>query len=126
MLLLTSVYSGEFDIEWAQDVIYNGPHPWHTKEMTSFREWLHRNRFDPQNTEYNYGYHPVGQVELKESFGTTDFKEVWPILSKYLDIYRIEAGNASATFDYAWTDPDYYQQQIDMMRPGYDYQRSTL
>ena len=117
-------YSGEFDIEWAQDVIFNGPHPWHTKEMTGFRAWLHRNRFDAQNTEYNYGYHPVGQVDLQGSFGTTNFREVWPILSKYLDIYKITAGDISATYDYTWSDPDYYQQQIDMMKPGYDYSSS--
>jgi len=117
-------YSGEFDIEWAQDVIFNGPHPWHTKEMTGFRAWLHRNRFDAQNTEYNYGYHPVGQVDLQGSFGTTNFREVWPILSKYLDIYKITAGDISATYDYSWSDPDYYQQQIDMMKPGYDYSSS--
>ena len=117
-------YSGEFDIEWAQDVIFNGPHPWHTKEMTGFRAWLHRNRFDAQNTEYNYGYHPVGQVDLQSSFGTTNFREVWPILSKYLDIYKITAGDISATYDYTWNDPDYYQQQIDMMKPGYDHSSS--
>jgi len=117
-------YSGEFDIEWAQDVIFNGPHPWHTKEMTGFRAWLHRNRFDAQNTEYNYGYHPVGQVDLQGSFGTTNFREVWPILSKYLDIYKITAGDISATYNYTWSDPDYYQQQIDMMKPGYDYSSS--
>ena len=114
-------YSGEFDIEWAQDVCFNGGHPWHTKKMQGFREWLHRNRFDAQNPEYNYGYHPVGQVDLKASFGTTDFQKVWPILSKYLDIYRIDAGGAFATYDYAWTDADYYQQQIERMKPGYDY-----
>jgi len=117
-------YSGEFDIEWAQDVLFNGLHPWHTKEMKGFRDWLHRNRFDAQNTEYNYGYHPVGQVDLQGSFGTTDFREVLPILSKYLDIYKIIAGNVSATYDYTWSDPDYYQQQIDMMKPGYDYSSS--
>jgi len=114
-------YSGEFDIEWAQDIIFNGPHPWHTKEMTGFREWLHRNRFDTQNTEYNYGYHPVGQVNLLSSFGTTDFKQVWKILSGYLDIYKIQAGDVCAIYDYAWTDSDYYQQQIERMKPGYDY-----
>jgi hypothetical protein len=114
-------YSGEFDIEWAQDVLFNGPHPWHTREMTGFRAWLHRNRFDTQNTEYNYGYHPVGQVDLQGSFGTTNFREVWPILSNHLDIYKIEAGNITATYDYAWTDTDYYQQQINKMKPGYDY-----
>ena len=117
-------YSGEFDIEWAQDVLFNGSHPWHTKEMTGFRAWLHRNRFDAQNTEYNYGYHPVGQVDLQGSFGTDDFREVWPILSKYLDIYKIQAGDISATYDYTWSDPDYYQQQINMMKPGYDYSSS--
>jgi len=117
-------YSGEFDIEWAQDVCFNGPHPWHTREMTGFREWLHRNRFDVQNTEYNYGYHPIGQVNLQSSFGTTDFRKVWPILSKYLDILSIEAGDAKSTYDYTWTDPDYYQQQIERMKPGYDYSSS--
>ena len=114
-------YSGEFDIEWAQDVAFHGPHPWHTTEMTGFRDWLHRNRFDTQNTEYNYGYHPVGQVDLQGSFGTTDFLEVWPILSKYLDIYSIEAGDAKCVYDYTWTDADYYQQQIERMKPGYDH-----
>jgi len=117
-------YSGEFDIEWAQDVIFNGPHPWHTNEMTGFREWLHRNRFDAQNSEYNHGYHPVAQVDLQGSFGTTDFKEIWPILSRYLDIYKITAGDVSATYNYTWSDPDYYQQQINMMKPGYDYSSS--
>jgi hypothetical protein len=114
-------YSGEFDIEWARDVVFNGLHPWHTKKMAGFREWLHRNRFDAQNTEYNYGYHSVGQVDLLSSFGTTDFKEVWPILSKYLDILSIEAGDARAVYDYTWTDTDYYRQQIERMKPGYDF-----
>jgi hypothetical protein len=35
-------YSGEFDIEWAQSVVYGGPHPWHTREMDGFGEWLSR------------------------------------------------------------------------------------
>jgi hypothetical protein len=89
--------------------------------MKGFRDWLHRNRFDAQNTEYNYGYHPVAQVDLQSSFGTTDFRKVWPILSKYLDILSIQAGDASAQYDYTWTDADYYQQQIERMRPGYDF-----
>ena len=114
-------YSGEFDIEWAQDVVFNGPHPWHTKEMAGFREWLVRNRFDLEDVEFNYGYHPVGQVELAKSFGTTEYQQVWPVLSKYLDIHSITAGPVTAVYDYAWTDADYYQQQIEMLKPGYDY-----
>jgi len=114
-------YSGEFDIEWAQDVTFNGPHPWYTKELVGFRDWLVRNGFDPEDTQYNYGYHPVGQILMQESFGTTDFQAVWPILSKYLDIQSIHAGDVSAVYDYSWTDEDYYDQQIEKLKPGYDY-----
>ena len=117
-------YSGEFDIEWAQDVCFNGPHPWHTRELTGFREWLDRNGYDLNNTEYNYGYHPVGQVNLRVSFGTNNFLEVWPRISKYLDIYCIEAGDVYAVYDYTWSDPDYYEQQIERLKPGYDYSSS--
>ena len=117
-------YSGEFDIEWAQDVCFNGPHPWHTQEMAGFREWLVRNGFDIHDPQYNYGYHPVGQVDLQKSFGTTNYTEIWPILSRYLDIYCIEAGDTYSVYDYTWVDPDYYQQQIDRLKPGYDYSSS--
>ena len=117
-------YSGEFDIEWAQSVTFNGPHPWHTKEMAGFRAWLQRNGFELDDTQYNYGYHPVGQVDLQESFGSEDFRVVWPILSRYLDICAISAGDASASYDYNWTDRDYYEQQINRLKPGYDYSSS--
>ena len=68
----------------------------------------------------------MGQVELAKSFGTTDYTKIWPVLSKYLDIYSITAGELrsgpiTAVYDYAWTDADYYQQQIEMLKPGYDY-----
>jgi hypothetical protein len=114
-------YSGEFDIEWAQDVVFNGPHPWHTREMTGFRDWLGRNGFDVADAQYNYGYHPVGQVDLQTSFGTTDYNKVWPILSKYLDIYKISANDVSSEYNYNYTDADYYEQQIERLKPGYDY-----
>lgn len=114
-------YSGEFDIEWAQDVVYHGPHPWHTQEISGFRSWLERNGFDLDNPDYNFGYHPVGQVDLVGSFGTQCCQEIWPILSSHLDIYSIQAGTVSATYDYTWTDHDYYQQQIAVLQPGYDY-----
>lgn len=114
-------YSGEFDIEWAQDVCYNGRRPWHDTEILAFGAWLEKNGFDPSDTQYNYGYHPVGQVALLESFGANDFETILPILSKYLDIYSISAGNVTAVYDYTWTDADYYQQQIERLKPGYDY-----
>ena len=114
-------YSGEFDVEWAQDVVYNGAFKWHTQELSKFRQWLERNGFDPADPQYNFGYHPIGQVDLVRSFGTNNFLEVWPILSKYLDIYSIQIGDTVAYYDYAWTDADYYNQQIGRLQPGYDY-----
>ena len=118
-------YSGEFDIEWAQDVIYNGPHPWHTREMDGFRDWLVRNGFDLQDPEYNYGYHPIGQVDLQASFGTTNYAEVWPILSRYLNILSIRCGdNICSVYPYTYNDADYYEQQIKLLIPGYDYSSS--
>jgi hypothetical protein len=114
-------YSGEFDIEWAQDVCYNGPHPWYTQEMARFEPWLARNGYDIHDPSYNYGYHPVGQVNLQQSFGTANYSQVWPILSRYLDIHSIRCNDVCAIYPYTWTDTDYYQQQIERLKPGYDY-----
>lgn len=124
-------YSGEFDIEWAQDVCYNGPHPWYTKEMSGFKSWLERNGFDPADTQYNFGYHSVGQVDLQKSFGTSKYSEVWPILSRHLDIYSIQGDDGSgnilrSVYSYTWSDKDYYDQQIERLKPGYDYSSSLL
>lgn len=114
-------YSGEFDIEWGNDVVRNGGHPWHDKEQSQFEEWLVANNRDPKDPRLSLGYLPLGQVDLRSSFGTTKSSEIWEILSAHLDIYRIEVDGVVQTFDYCWSDPAYKQQQIDMMRPGYDY-----
>ena len=119
-------YSGEFDIEWAQDVCFNGPHPWHTKDLIGFRDWLVRNGFDVDDPQYNYGYHPVGQVDLLASFGTTNYVDVWAVLSRYLDIQGIATDDGKGNvlrslYPYTWTDKDYYDQQIEKLKPGYDY-----
>ena len=114
-------YSGEFDIEWGRDICYGGDHKWHNKRMSDFRQWLYRNKFDTQDAELNFGYHEVGQVLLKESFGTEDISHIWSILSSHLDIYKIVTDEVECTYDYTWTDADYYQQQIKRLKPGYDY-----
>jgi hypothetical protein len=46
---------------------------------------------------------------------------IWDQLSRYLDIYKIAVDDVGQTYDYCWTDADYKQRQIDMMRPGYDF-----
>jgi len=114
-------YSGEFDIEWGNNVVRNDGHPWHDKEQSHFEEWLIENGRDPRDPGLSLGYLPLGEVELRSSFGTNKSSDVWEILSAHLDIYRIEVDGVAQTFDYCWSDPTYKQMQIDMMRPGYDY-----
>ena len=114
-------YSGEFDLEWGNDVVYGGEHVWHTHEQETFRSWLTDNNLDPNDPKLSLGYLPIGQVDLLNSFGTTNYQEIWDKLSNHLDIYKIELNGISCTYDYCWTDADYKQQQIDKMKPGYDF-----
>lgn len=114
-------YSGEFDVEWGNDVVLNGGHPWHDQEQADFCYWLMANGRDPLDTRLSLGYLPLGQIELQASFGTTDYQQIWDILGSHLDIYKIEVDDVAGQFDYCWSDPTYQQQQIDMMKPGYDY-----
>lgn len=114
-------YSGEFDIEWANDVVLGGENPWHNEEQHRFKEWLTINRRDPQDPKLSLGYLPIGQVDLLGSFGTTDYQIIWDQLSGHLDIYSIEVDGVKNIFDYCWSDKNYKQMQIDIMKPGYDY-----
>ena len=115
-------YSGEFDIEWALDMVYgNTDTPWHNEQQDKFKQWLIDNNLDPKDKNLSLGYLPIGEVDLLRSFGTTDMFEVWEQLSNHLDIYQISVDGVTQTFDYCWSDDNYKQMQIDMMRPGYDY-----
>jgi hypothetical protein len=115
-------YSGEFDIEWGNDITLLGDNnPWHTQEQIAFRTWLIENNRDPADPSLSLGYLPIGQVELARSFGTEDYQQIWDILSNHLDIYQIEVDGVTGTFEYCWSELDYKQMQIDMMKPGYDY-----
>lgn len=114
-------YSGEFDIEWAQDVTYDSAHPWHKTEMDLFYTWLKNHNIDTSNPKLSLGYLPIGRVDLERSFGTTDKFKIWDMLSDHLDIHQIEVNGVVGTFDYCWSDSSYKQMQIDMLKPGYDY-----
>jgi hypothetical protein len=117
-------YSGEFDVEWGNDIVYGGPHPWHNAEQDQFRKWLADNGKDYLDPQLSCGHLPIGQIDLQSSFGTTNYQAIWDLLSNHLDIYKIEVDGVSNTFEYSWTDHNYKQTQIDMMRPGYDYSSS--
>jgi hypothetical protein len=111
-------YSGEFDIEWGNDVVLNGLQPWHTQQQVDFKAWLIDNGLDPQDPKLSLGYLPLGQIKFKDGIDPIEFRSM---LGRYLDIYRIEVDGVSNTFDYCWTDNDYKQTQIDRMKPGYDF-----
>ena len=115
-------YSGEFDIEWGQDVVANQGCSWHDDEQAAFRDWLIQNKLDPDCEALSLVYYPIGQVLLQESFGTTDMHEIWHQMSSHLDIYSIEIDNARAVYDYCWSDPDHEQQQISYLELGYKSQ----
>lgn len=114
-------YSGEFDVEWGRDVTMSDNFPWHNLQHEEFTKWLIDNNLDPTDSKLSLGYLPVGKIDLLRSFNTSNQFEIWNILSNYLDIYSIEINGVKNVFDYCWTDSDYKQQQINMMRPGYDY-----
>ena len=114
-------FSGEFDVEWGNNIVYGGSAPWHDKQQDVFKEWLIKNNKDPNDANLSLGYLPIAQVNLQQSFGTTDYEKIWEILGSHLDIYKISIDDIEQTFEYCWSDPNYKKMQIDIMKPGYDY-----
>jgi hypothetical protein len=114
-------YSGEFDVEWGKDVTRANNYPWVEKLTTEFTSWLLENGLDPTDPKLSLGHLPIGQIDLIASFGTEDMFEIWDKISDYLDIYKIKVDNIEGIFEYVWSDTNYEKQQIDMMKPGYDF-----
>ena len=108
-------YSGEFDIEWGKDITY-ADSPWHREHIDGFYDWLERNGVDHGDTRLSLGYLPIASVDAKSSFGTEDTQEIWRILGDHLDIYSIEVNGATATYDYTWSDADYHQRQMALLK----------
>ena len=115
-------YSGEFDVEWGESMIYGNPKTfWHNEQQDLFRQWLSKHGYDFDDPQLSLGHLPIGQIDLIKSFGTDDKFAIWDLLSDHLDIYQVEVNGVKATFDYCWSDQNYKKMQIEMMRPGYDY-----
>ena len=101
--------AGDFDIEWARDP---GSYSWQITKLREFKDWLSANGFDPDDNSLTIGHPQVGQVDLKRSFGTTAYAEIWSQLSTKLDVYKIRTSSAEATYEYRWGDSDYMERQI--------------
>jgi len=103
--------AGDFDIEWGRYV----ERPRTQERLAHFREWLTVNGFDPEDPKLTIGHPQVGQVDLDRSFGNTDYKNIWNKLDRHLDVYGVSTSDASATYDYHWSDSDYAQKQIEII-----------
>ena len=109
-------YSGEFDVEWGNDVMYDLRSPWHCAEIDGFQNWLRANNFDPHDAKLSLGYLKLGDVDLINSFGTTSAQDIWAQMGDYLDIYKIECGSSNATYDYHWSNADHKQRQLESLQ----------
>ena len=90
-------YSGEFDVEWAKDVTRDNK--WHAEEQLKFENWLLKHGLDPMDPKLSLGYLHIGKVDLERSFGTTDMFEIWNMLEKHLDIYKITINGVEYEMD---------------------------
>jgi len=112
-------YSGEFDIEWGQDVCDRGQHPWHSKKMREFESWIKKQKLDPKDLNLSLGYLKIGQVDLVGSFGTTDFGQILAQLQTHLDIYSIRVDDLVQTYNYYWNDNSYEVDQKQTLSQGH-------
>jgi hypothetical protein len=105
--------AGDFDIEWANNP---GTFPWQIKQLGEFRNWLVDNGFDPEDKQLTIGHPQVGQVNLKRTFGTEDYRYIWNKLNTRLNVHGIRTSAAEAVYEYQWSDPDYMEQQIRKLK----------
>lgn len=101
--------AGDFDIEWANNP---GEYEWQKIRIKEFRQWLLDNNFDPDDKSLTIGHPQVGQVDLENSFGTSDYKEIWAKVGSHLDVYMIQTSDSRAIYDYHWADADYIERQV--------------
>jgi len=104
--------AGDFDIEWGNNP---GMFAWQAQRLQDFRDWLINNGLDPQDPALTIGHPQIGQVDLQRTFGTTDYQKVWNIMQKHLDVRSVCTSDASATYDYHWSDPDFVSRQIKII-----------
>ena len=107
--------AGDFDIEWGRDP---GQFQWQQQKLQDFEHWLRANGFDPADPTLTIGHPQVGQVDLVRSFGTEVPEDIWHILSQHLDVHSVTTSQASAIYNYCWSDSDFCQRQIQHITQG--------
>jgi len=115
-------YSGEFDVEWGQTIMDTDKYKWHQQEMERFQAWCKQNDIDWNDPKNSLGYIKIGQVNLQESFGTTDFLTIVDKLTHNLDITRIELiGKISNSleFNFSLNSADWKNIQMEALKESY-------
>lgn len=115
-------YSGEFDVEWGQTVIDTEKYKWHQQEMQRFEAWCKENGIDWEDPKNSLGYIKIGQINLKESFGTENFLDIIKLLTDNLDITKIElVGPISNNleFNYNLNNDHWKQIQMEALKGSY-------
>ena len=115
------LYSGEFDIEWGQTI--TDAHNFKKEETEEFKKWLNDNDYDWENPKLALGYIKLGQVDLKESFGTNDFIEVYKQMLNCLNIQKIQITgdeHIENVYNYSLSDSNWKEIQINELRKGYE------
>ena len=102
--------AGDFDIEWGQDTRNR---PFMQEKLDKFYKWLVANNFDPEDPTLTIGHPKIGQVDLQNSFSSTDFHTVLSILTKHLDVFSIKTSKSYAEYDYTWEESK--QLQIPLL-----------
>ena len=104
--------AGDFDIEWGDTTKRRD---FMESQLNKFRHWLLANGFDPTDPGLTIGHPQIGQVDLHNSFGTSNCQKVWQWLEPRLDVHSIKTSDAMNVFDYHWSDDNYMQQQVEKL-----------
>jgi hypothetical protein len=104
--------AGDFDIEWG---VNPADRPWQIRQLEEFRAWLTANGFDPEDPTLTIGHPQIGQVDLKRSFGTEDYRYIWAELNIHLNVSAVRTSSAETSYDYQWWDTDYMEKQIQCL-----------
>lgn len=105
--------SGDFDIEWAVDP---SDRDFMIKQLEDFRCWLRKNNLDPEDPYLTIGHPQIGQVDLSATFGSHRWQDVWAKLGSYLDVWAVETHEVRQEYPYHWDDPEFMEQQIQILR----------
>ena len=112
-------YSGEFDIEWGQSITRG--REFKRLEMDGYTKWLADNGYDWEDPRLSLGYIKLGQIDLKHTFHTDQFLEVYHEMKNNLNIKKISTtSGVSCEYPYTLESDDWKKIQMKGLQRGYE------